>query len=416
MTNREDCIALDNQDQIAALRDAFELPDDLIYLDGNSLGAKPKAASIRAQKIVDQEWGQGLIRSWNQAKWFDMPQKLGMQMLDLLGAWPGEVIVTDTTSVNLFKALACALQMQAKNPQSSSRKKIITERSNFPTDIYIAQGLMDWLDQGYQLHLIDSLDAIVEAIDDETAVVMLTHVNYRTGYQLPMAHITELAHQHGALIIWDVAHSVGAVPLDLHQSNADMAVGCTYKYLNGGPGAPAFIWVHNMHLPQFQQPLTGWWGHTAPFQMSPDFIPTMGIARALVGTQAIVSMGLIECGLDIFARTDMQAIRQKSLALSDLMIELVEQECAGENLTLITPREHALRGSHVSFEHPHAYAVMQALIERNVIGDYRAPDAMRFGLTPLYTRFVDIWDAVATLREILQQKAYDPDAMPHSVT
>lgn len=414
MKTRDDCLALDTNDQIAALRDAFDLPDDVIYLDGNSLGAKPKAASARVQHIVEQEWREDLIRSWNQAGWFNLPHKLGMQMLDLLGAWPGEVVVTDTTSINLFKALACALHLQTKNKPSA--KKIITECSNFPSDIYIAQGISSWLDKGFSVQLVDTPEELETAIDGETAVVLLTHVNYRTGYQFDMQAITELAHQHGALMIWDLAHSAGAVPLDLHQCGADMAVGCTYKYLNGGPGAPAFIWVHNTLLPHFQQPLTGWWGHTSPFEMSPEFTPTMGIGRALCGTQGIISMALVECGLDVFARTDMRAIRSKSLALTDLFIELVEQECANHPLQLITPREHARRGSQVSYQHPHAFGVMQALIERGVIGDYREPEIMRFGFTPLYTRFVDVWDAVATLKEILEQESYDAHAIPHSVT
>lgn len=414
MHSREDCLQMDATDWIGALRDAFDLPDDVIYLDGNSLGAKPKSASLRVQQVVDQQWGRDLIQSWNKAHWFDLPHKLGMQLLDLLGARPGEVVVTDTTSINLFKALACALQMQAE--KDSRRKKIVTERANFPSDIYMAQGLTQWLAQGHEIVLVDDSSELAQVIDADTAVVMLTHVNYRTGYMHPMAEVSALAHQHGALMLWDLAHSAGAVPLDLRNDGADMAVGCTYKYLNGGPGAPAFIWVLSEHLRYFRQPLSGWWSHAEPFQMSPEYRPDVGIRRALCGTQCIVSLALVDCGLEVFARTDMQSIRKKSLALGDLFIALVAQECAGLGLELVTPRAHAQRGSQICLRHPHAYAVMQALIGRGVIGDYREPEIMRFGLAPLYIRYVDIWDAVATLKDILQRKDYDEHALPHMVT
>ncbi|WP_338848630.1 kynureninase [Massilia sp. W12] len=410
MLTREDCLQLDAKDTISALRDAFDLPEGLIYLDGNSLGAKPKAASLRAQQVVDQQWGQDLIQSWNKAHWFELPMKLGMQMLDLLGAWPNEVAVTDTTSVNLFKALAFCLKHQAQ--KDPARKKIISERSNFPSDLYIAQGLSNWLEQGHELVLLDDIADLPKVLNEECAVLMLTHVNYRSGAMLPMQEITALAHQHGALMLWDLAHSAGAVPLDLRGCDADLAVGCTYKYLNGGPGAPAFIWIHSRFLRDFEQPLSGWWSHIEPFAMRPEYRPTPGIGRALCGTQCIVSMSLVECGLDVFARTDMQAIRAKSLALGDLMLALLEQECAGLDVQVITPREHARRGSQICLAHPHAYGVMQALIKRGVVGDYRAPDIMRFGLAPLYVRFVDIWDAVYVLKEILQKQEYDPDAIP----
>ncbi|WP_348696642.1 kynureninase [Duganella fentianensis] len=413
MTTRNACLERDAQDPLAPLRAQFDLPEGVIYLDGNSLGARPRAALPRAQQVIAQEWGHDLIRSWNTAGWFDLPKRLGNRLAPLIGARDGEVVVTDTTSVNLFKALAAALHMQAGQPE---RRVIITERSNFPTDIYMAEGLSRWLERGYRLHLIDDVAELAGAINQQTAVVMLTHVNYRTGYQHDMRVTSALAHAAGALIIWDLAHSAGAVPVDLHADGADLAVGCTYKYLNGGPGAPAFIWVPERHQAQFQQPLSGWWGHAAPFAMAPVFAPADGIARALCGTQPIVSLAMVECGLDIYDQTSMTALRAKSLALTDLFIELVEQRCAAHPLGLVTPREHARRGSQVSFTHPHGYAVMAALIARGVIGDYREPAIMRFGFTPLYTSFTDVWDAVDILCDILDQQAYDIHARRDAVT
>ncbi|WP_374359786.1 kynureninase [Pseudoduganella danionis] len=413
MTTRNACLERDAQDPLAPLRAQFDLPEGVIYLDGNSLGARPRAALPRAQQVIAREWGHDLIRSWNTAGWFDLPKRLGNQLAPLIGARDGEVVVTDTTSVNLFKALAAAVQMQTDQPQ---RRVIITERSNFPTDIYMAEGLNRWLERGYRLHLIDDVAELAGAINQETAVVMLTHVNYRTGYQHDMRATSALAHAAGALIIWDLAHSAGAVPVDLHADGADLAVGCTYKYLNGGPGAPAFIWVPERHQARFQQPLSGWWGHAAPFAMAPAFAPAEGIARALCGTQPIVSLALVECGLEIYEQTSMAALRAKSLALTDLFITLVEQRCAAHPLGLVTPREHARRGSQVSFTHPHGYAVMAALIARGVIGDYREPAIMRFGFTPLYTSFTDVWDAVDILCDILDQQAYDIHARRDAVT
>jgi len=413
--NRQDCLARDAGDALAALRGQFALPEGVIYLDGNSLGARPAAALARAQDVVAREWGNDLIRSWNTAGWFDLPRRLGDRLGKLIGAKAGEVVVNDTTSLNLFKALAAAVHLQ-EHGAGKGRRTIVTERSNFPTDIYMAEGLSSWLDRGYHVHLVDSVDQIPAAVDADTAVLMLTHVNYRTGYQHDMAALTAHAHAQGALVIWDLAHSAGAVPLDLHAAGADLAVGCTYKYLNGGPGSPAFIWVPERHQAAFTQPLSGWWGHANPFAMAPHFEATDGIGRALCGTQPIVSLTLVECGLEVFEQTDMQAIRAKSLALTDLFIELVESRCAGHPLGLVTPRTHAQRGSQVSFTHPHGYAVMQALIARGVIGDYREPAIMRFGFTPLYTSFADVWDAVEILKQILDEQAYDVAARRTAVT
>jgi len=412
---RADCLAHDARDPLAALRDRFDLPAGLIYLDGNSLGARPRAALPRVQEVVAREWGSDLIKSWNTAGWFDLPKRLGDRLAPLVGAGTGEVAVTDSTSLNLFKALAAALRIQAQGA-GSERRVIVTERSNFPTDIYMAEGLSRWLERGYRVRLVDSVDEIPAALDADCAVLMLTHVNYRTGYQHDMAGLTRLAHEAGVLVVWDLAHSAGAVPVDLNASDADFAVGCTYKYLNGGPGAPAFIWVPHKHQAQFDHPLSGWWGHASPFAMAPAFAPVAGIGRALCGTQPIVSLTLVECGLEIFEATDMAAVRAKSLALTDLFIALVESRCAGHPLGLVTPREHARRGSQVSFTHPHGYAVMAALIARGVIGDYREPEIMRFGFTPLYTSFADVWDAVEILKDILDRSDYDVAAERGAVT
>jgi kynureninase len=414
MMNRDECLRRDGADLLAPLREQFDLPAGVIYLDGNSLGARPKAALARAQAVLRDEWGTDLIRSWNKAGWFDLPARLGDKLAPLIGAGKGEVVVTDSTSINLFKALAGALALQAE--AAPARKIIVTERSNFPTDIYMAQGLTRWLERGYQVRLVDTPEDLPAAIDADTAVLMLTHVNYRSGYQHDMGKLTRHAHEQGALTLWDMAHSAGAVPLNLQRDEADFAVGCTYKYLNGGPGAPAFIWVAPRHQAAFTHPLSGWWGHAAPFAMAPDFQPTDGIRRALCGTQPIASLALVECGLDIFAQTSMAEIRHKSLALTDLFIELVEARCGHHPLHLVTPRQQVYRGSQVSFSHPHGYAVMQALIARDVIGDYREPEIMRFGFTPLYTRFVDVWDAVEILRDILDNQLYAADAPRDAVT
>ena len=414
MLSRNDCVLMDQADELANLKNEFALPEGVVYLDGNSLGARPKAALARGLHVIEQEWGTDLIRSWNKAGWFDLPSTLGDKIAALIGAGPDEVVVTDSTSINLFKALAAALQIQAG--QAVQRRIMVTERSNFPTDVYIAQGLSQWLDRGYQLRLVDTPEDLHAAIDQDAAVVMLTHVNYRSGYLLDMPALTAHAHAQGALMLWDLAHSAGAVPVALNEADADFAVGCTYKYLNGGPGAPAFIWVAPKHQKHFLHPLSGWWGHANPFTMGADFVPDPGIRRALCGTQAIVSLAMVESGLDVFAKTSMAALRGKSLALTDLFIDLVETRCAVHPLALLTPRAHERRGSHVSFAHPQGYAVMQALIARGVIGDYREPEIMRFGFTPLYLGFADVWDAVDVLADILDKQAFNANQPRDAVT
>jgi len=416
MTTRNDCLALDEQDSLAPLRSQFALPEGVIYLDGNSLGARPVAALERARAVIADEWGNGLIRSWNSAGWRALSERLGNRLAGLIGAGEGEVVVTDTTSINLFKVLSAALRVQAE--RAPTRKVIVTEASNFPTDLYIAEGLTQMLQQGYSLRLVNSPEELPQAIDQDTAVVMLTHVNYKTGYMHDMQALTTLTHECGALAIWDLAHSAGAVPVDLHRAGADYAIGCTYKYLNGGPGSQAFVWVAPALCDLVAQPLSGWFGHARQFDMESHYEPSSGIARYLCGTQPITSLAMVECGLDIFALTDMASLRRKSLALTDLFITLVEQRCAAHDLKLITPRDHARRGSHVSFEHPEGYAVIQALIARGVIGDYREPRIMRFGFTPLYTSFTEVWEAVQILGEILDNRTWAQPQFQirHSVT
>jgi kynureninase len=408
MKTLENCQTLDAQDSLRDLRNLFSLPEGVIYLDGNSLGVLPKTAAARVAEVVTQEWGQGLIRSWNSAGWFNMPQRMGDKIATLIGADADEVVATDSTSINLFKVLSAALSMaQQDAPQ---RKLIVSERSNFPTDLYIAQALC--AERGFTLKLIEPED-LAASLTNEVAVLMLTHVNYRTGAMHDMAAITQLAHAGGALTVWDLAHSAGAVPVALKACGADFAVGCGYKYLNGGPGAPAFVWVNPKHAERFWQPLAGWWGHAAPFEFTPDYRPAPGINRYLCGTQPILSMAALECGLDTFAAAQalggMAALRQKSLALTDLFIELVEQRCAGHGLGLATPRVHAQRGSQVCLtRQTGAFAIVQALIARGVIGDFRAgdgkahPDILRFGFTPLYIGFEDVWNAVEHLKQVLE--------------
>ncbi|MFC0398401.1 kynureninase [Paraburkholderia rhizosphaerae] len=401
---RDEALTLDAADPLAPLRAQFALSPDTIYLDGNSLGVPPAAAAQRAQVVIAAEWGEGLIRSWNTAGWFALAKRLGNKLAPLIGAAHNEVVVTDTISINLFKLLSAALRAQQQ--RDPKRRVIVAERGDFPSDLYIAQGLVAHSNGAYELRLIDDPSELPAALQPDTAVAMITQVNYRSGYMHDMAALTQLIHQKGALAIWDLAHSAGAVPVDLNGVGADGAVGCTYKYLNGGPGAPAFVWVPHRHQSAFEQPLSGWWGHRAPLAMNPVYEPDDGIGRFLCGTQPIVSMALVECGLDVFLQTDMRAVRDKSLGLTDLFIELVEARCDEFPLRVITPREHARRGSQVSVTHPNGYEVMQALIARGVIGDYREPQVMRFGFTPLYTRYVDVWDAVETLRDVLAKETW----------
>ena len=407
MMSRDECLQLDARDPLAPLRSLFALDrvdrEGVIYLDGNSLGVLPKATVTRTQAVVESEWGAGLIRSWNTAGWIGLSQKIGDKIAALVGAGPGELVVADSTSINLHKALDAAMWLA-----EPGRRTIISERSNFPTDLYIAETLAD--ERGLQLKLVEA-DQIPGTLNDQLAILMLTHVNYRTGRMHDMAAITKAAHDAGAIVVWDLAHSAGAVPVNLHEADADLAVGCGYKYLNGGPGAPAFIWAHPKHLARmdregWRQPLSGWLGHADPFAFTTDYRPAPGIARFVCGTPPVISLAALECGVEsVLAASEyggMDAIRQKSIALTDLFIALVEGRAANHRFSIITPGDQAQRGSQVSVSHlTHAYSIMQALIARGVIGDFRAPDILRFGFTPLYTRFVDVWDAVDRLDQVM---------------
>jgi kynureninase len=403
MTSRPDCLARDTADPLAGLREQFALPAGKVYLDGNSLGVLPRATPQRVAQVVEQEWGEELIESWNTAGWIHLPQRIGDKIARLVGAGAGELVVADSTSVNLFKALSAALTIsQVDAPE---RRVILSERGNFPTDLYIAEALAR--ERGFELVLTDAPEQIAAQLaSGRIAVMMLTQVDYKSGRLHDMAALTRLAHEHGTLALWDLAHSAGALPVALKADEADFAIGCGYKYLNGGPGAPAFVWAHPRHAERFWQPLAGWMGHAAPFEFTPAYRPAAGIARYLCGTPALLSMAALECGVDSLLAAEplggMAALRAKSLALTDLFIALVEQRCAGHGLAVITPREHGLRGSQVALQRGEgAYAIVQALIARGVVGDFRAPDVLRFGFTPLYLRFVDVWDAVEHLQQVL---------------
>lgn len=397
---RADLEALDAKDPLAPFRERFDLPEGVIYLDGNSLGALPKATVERVQNLVTREWGQDLIRSWNIHGWIDLPQRVGDKIARLIGAEPGEVIVCDSTSVNLFKVLAAALRL------CPGRHVILSDTGNFPTDLYMAQGLADLLSNRCELCLVDETE-VADAIDGDVAVVMLTQVNYRTGYLHDMAAITEVAHEQGALVIWDLAHSAGALPVDLNGCHVDFAVGCGYKYLNGGPGAPAFVFVAKRWQDQVRSPLWGWMGHAEPFALELEYRPAKGVRRMLCGTPPILSMAALEVGVDMLLEADIQAVRRKSVELGQLFIQLVEQELAPFGFELASPRNPERRGSQVSLRHPEGYPIMQALISRGIIGDFRAPDILRFGFAPLYVRYADVWDTVAALRDIMETEAWN---------
>lgn len=399
MITRDDLRARDAADPLRTMRDAFDLPEGLIYLDGNSLGALPRITKARMAETVAQEWGEGLVRSWNTAGWIDAPARIGAKIAPLIGARPHEVIVADSTSVNLFKLLEAALAAQP------GRRVILSEPGNFPTDLYVAQGIAAMLPD-VELRTVPRAE-IAAAIDADVAVVMLTQVHYRTGERFDMKAVTQAAHDAGALMLWDLSHSVGAIAVDLNAAGADLAVGCGYKYLNGGPGAPAFLFVAERHQARMRSALSGWMGHAAPFAFGDGYAPAPDLRRFLCGTPPILGMTALESGVDLFLTADRDALFAKGQALCSAFIDLVEQRCAGLGLTLATPRDPARRGSHVSYVQEDSYPVMQALIARGVIGDYRAPDILRFGFTPLYVGFEDVWHAVEILRDVLTTRSWD---------
>lgn len=397
--SRAECAALDAADPLARWRERFSLPADVVYLDGNSLGALPRDVPARLRRVVEEEWGRGLIRSWNTADWMQAPARVGDKLAPLIGAEPGEVVVTDGTSVNLFKLLAAALR--AAPPE---RRVILTQRDNFPTDNYVAEGVAGLA--GAHVRAVEAGD-IEAALDADVAVLSLTHVNYATGEIHDMHALTDAAHRAGAFALWDLSHTAGAMPVHLGDAGADLAVGCGYKYLNGGPGAPAWLYVPRRLQPVVRQPLTGWLGHAEPFAFEPAYRPAQGILQGMVGTPPILGLVALEVAIDLWREVgDMSSVREKSVALSELFIALVDARCDGLGLRVVSPRASSRRGSQVSLRHDAGYAVMQSLIERGVIGDFRAPDILRFGLTPLYTRFVDVWDAVEQLRDVLTTRAW----------
>ncbi|HVT35276.1 MAG TPA: kynureninase [Nevskiaceae bacterium] len=394
LLSRKDCVALDQADPLRGLRERFVLPEGLIYLDGNSLGAMPCAVPARIAQLLEREWGEGLVRSWNTANWVDLPQRLGDKIGRIIGAQPGETLVADSTSVNLYKLLAMALSLR---PQ---RRVILSERENFPTDLYIAQGLIESLGARHELRTV-APQQIESALDDSVAVLMLGHINYRSGAMHDLARLTGRAHAAGALVLWDLAHSAGAVPLRLAADGADFAVGCGYKFLNGGPGAPAFLYIAQRWHGEVRTPISGWFGHARPFEFLPGYEAAPGIARALAGTPPIISMAALEAGVELALEVSIEQLRAKSMRQVELLAALAAQELAEFGFTDITPREAQQRGSQLSLMHAQAWPITQALAARNVIGDFRTPDVLRLGVTPMYLGYAELWDAICALRQVM---------------
>ncbi|GAB5352198.1 kynureninase [Qipengyuania sp. 483] len=387
---------LDEGDSLAHYRDRFDVPDGVIYLDGNSLGCLPRATPARLEQVVREEWGNDLIRSWNSAGWIDMPKRVGAKIAPLIGAQPHEVIATDSVSVNLFKLISAALAMQA-GKHGAGRKVVLSEPGNFPTDIYMIEGLEK---QGLAERRLADRNAMMDALGDDVALLLLTHAHYKTGELFDMPALTKAAHDAGALVLWDLSHSGGALPVDLNGAQADFAVGCGYKYFNGGPGAPAYAFVAERHIETTQQPLSGWMGHAAPFAFSDDYQPAPGVERLMCGTPGILALAALEVGVDLIAEIGIEPLYAKSQQLSEFF-----RQCLGESgldLELVSPQDPGARGSQLSFRHKEAYAICQALIARGVIGDFRDPDILRFGFAPAYLRFADMAEAVRHLKEVLE--------------
>ena len=412
---------LDIQDPLASYREQFVITDpDLIYLDGNSLGRMPKAAAERAKQIVDEEWGGDLIRGWNKG-WWEEPSSVGNKIGQLIGAAPGQVMVSDTTSINLFKLVMTALKYQPH------KKRIITDTLNFPSDLYILQGCVKLLspspagrgdggEGGHEIIRIGSLDnditpdlaTLDSAIDEDTALVTLSHVVFKSGFIYDMRRITELAHAQGALVLWDLSHSVGSIPIALDDCNVDLAIGCTYKYLNGGPGSPAFLYVRKSLQEKLSSPIWGWWGQNKPFDFGLDYEPAPGVQRFLAGTQPMISLLTMEASLDSILTAGMDAIRTKSILMTDYASYLTDTWLASLDFTLGSPRDSAIRGSHISIRHPDGYRINRALIEEmNVIPDFRSPDNIRMGFAPLYTSFTEIWQGFDRIKRVIDEKRYE---------
>ena len=400
MFTRADALKLDAADRLAHKRAEFSIPEGLIYFDGNSLGVLPKAAVARVKHAVDVEWGVDLITSWNKHGWFQKPLEIGNKIARLIGAPKDSVIVADSISINMFKVLSAAL---VKNP---SRKIILSDSGNFPSDLYVAQGLTQFTSDGRTLKVVEP-EAVMDAITDDVSVVMLTETDYRSARRHDMKVVTDKAHAKGCLVIWDLAHSAGAVPGRLGEVNADFAVGCTYKYLNGGPGSPAFIYVHPRLQNEVMPALVGWWGHAAPFSFAQNFEAAAGITRMQCGTQPILSMQALDAAMDVWADVEMVDVYAKAQKMCALFVELAEARCGSHGVKLYGSRDWAHRGSHVCLRHDQAYAIMQAMIQAKVIGDFRSPDMMRFGFAPLYNSYADVWDAVEKLAQVLDGRLWD---------
>jgi kynureninase len=397
----EEALARDAADPLRGFRDRFLIPEGLIYLDGNSLGVLPKATVARQQEVVEREWGDSLIRSWNDHGWIDAPQRVGAKIAALIGAKPNEVIVADSVTVNLFKLITAAAAL------SPDRSVLLSEAGNFHTDLHVASGAVEVI-PGMRLEVV-SRHAVEESIGRETNLLLLTHVHYKSGARFDMAAVTARAREAVALTLWDLSHSAGAVPLHLNRDGAELAVGCGYKYLNGGPGAPAFLYVAEHLQERLASPLRGWMGHAAPFDFTDDYVPAPGVKRFLAGTPPVLSLAALETGIESFAGASMDLIWKKSSDLFELFAALVAERCGGHGLECISPPDPERRGSHISYRHPHAFELCQALIAADVIGDFRAPDVVRFGITPLYLGYADIWRAVDRLARILASGSWrDP--------
>ena len=402
--NRQYFEALDNNDELAPMREKFCLEEGLVYLDGNSLGVLPRATADHISQVVTQQWGNGLIRSWNTHQWMEKPTKLGDKVAQLIGSKKAQVLVCDTTSVNIFKLAAAAVKMRP------GRSKLITEIGNFATDLYLLQGLAKLLGNKVEVIALPRAQ-VLSAIDEDTALVLLTHVHFKTGAMWDMASVTQMTQKKGSLMMWDLSHSVGAMPINLDEINVDLAVGCTYKYLNGGPGSPAFLYVAAQHQDLFEQPLTGWLGHAKPFDFEDDYQGAAGIQQAMCGTPPVLANAALEVALNLMLSVDMHLVRVKSQLMGNLFIKLIQQRCP--QFEVESPTYDEQRGSHVSLAHTQGYAIMQALIARNIIGDFRAPKTLRFGFTPLYLRYVDLWDTVEALEDIMLQESWNQPEFLH---
>jgi kynureninase len=398
--SREDFVRMDEQDVLAHCRQRFVMPDGIVYLDGNSLGAAPSGVLPAVTAAIEQQWSRDLVRSWTAHRWIELPLQIGAAIARFVGAVPEDVMVADSTTVNLFRLVCLALAIR------KDRRVILVERDNFPADNYVAQGVAELLSGRVELRAVPG-DRLAAEVDRDVALVLTSHVDFRSGRMLDMAAVTRSIHEEGALVLWDISHSAGVVPLALHADDVDFAVGCGYKYLNGGPGAPSFLYVHRRWQDVAKPPFFGWLGHASPFALEPEWQPAAGIRRMLGGTPPILSLVALKAALGAFDDVDLRAVRAKSLSLTRLFMALVDERCARHGVFVVTPREDEQRGSQVSVAFEHAYPAVQALIARGIIGDFRAPDLMRFGFAPLYVRYADVWDVVETLDEVLSSRGWD---------